>query len=246
MKRLVAILAAGGLCLWFVIASQSPGSAALVPAGLTPMAYLPMVYGSGNVVATVTPGSTASVPPTPTHPPVPPWATPTQAPTVQPVPTTSPGKQVLLNGGFENGTSPWLLMGLSERTTNFRHSGSYSMWLGGYNNASDQVKQWVTGPSCSPNASLSFWYLLMSDASSGHGINDRLSVRVHEASHNDLLVQSDRWWWPQRVGYWISENVSVPNAANKSLVVTFLVETDGAYLSAWFVDDVTLTFDNCS
>jgi len=44
MKRL-AILAAGGLCLWILVASQPFGSAALVPAGLTPMVFLPYVAG---------------------------------------------------------------------------------------------------------------------------------------------------------------------------------------------------------
>jgi hypothetical protein len=66
--------------------------------------------------------------------------------------------QVIQNGGFENSTfAPWDIFGIPELSTSTKHSGSQSAFLGGYDDADDEVQQAVSIPSDASDVTIDFW-----------------------------------------------------------------------------------------
>lgn len=92
------------------------------------------------------------------------------------------GSQLISNGGFESGTSPWVLSGQVVRSTgSFPHSGIAYMILNGVNNSSGTLYQTVTIPSgSSPN--LTFWLNITTNEAQGAAIFDRLFIEVRNTS----------------------------------------------------------------
>src|SRR5947208_4197554 len=93
---------------------------------------------------------------TPTNTPTPhpratntPTRTPTNTPTRTPTPVSGGCNNVIGNGGFESGTTPWVQSstnGYQLIDTTRPHTGSYSAYLGGYNNGTDTIYQTVSIP----------------------------------------------------------------------------------------------------
>ena len=57
--------------------------------------------------------------------------------------------RALTNGGFESGTTPWVQTstnGYQLIDTTRPHTGTYSAYLGGYNNGADTIYQQITIP----------------------------------------------------------------------------------------------------
>ncbi len=92
------------------------------------------------------------------------------------------GTELIVNGGFESGTSPWVLSGQVVRSTgSFPHSGVAYMIINGVNNSSGTLYQTVTIPSgTSPN--LNFWLNVTSSEATGAPIFDRLFIEVRSTT----------------------------------------------------------------
>ncbi len=75
------------------------------------------------------------------------------------------GQDLLSNGGFEDGpgSAPWVQVknGTSDLISNTQHySGTYSVWLGGRNNADEEVLQSFVVPYYTEAVTLTFKRLL--------------------------------------------------------------------------------------
>jgi hypothetical protein len=180
-----------------------------------------------------TPTSTAIATPTKT-------ATPRPTATVAPTPTST-ASNVISNGGFENGTSPWVESskgGYELIDTTQPHSGSYSADLCGDNSCSDSIYQQVTVPSTASSAQLSYyWYLSTQETSSK--AYDYLYVRIRSASGSTLTTvqtitngsTADSW---QSASY----TVNLSSYRGQTIQVAFVATTDSQEPSEFFVDDV--------
>lgn len=95
---------------------------------------------------------------------------------------TGGGGQLIVNGGFESGTTPWTLSGQVVRSTGaYPHSGVAYMIINGVNNSSGTLYQTVAIPSgSSPN--LNFWLNVTSSEATGAIIYDRLFIEVRSTS----------------------------------------------------------------
>lgn len=161
--------------------------------------------------------------------------TPTPTPTATPTPP--PGGEQIVNGGFENGTSPWVQSsanGYQLIDPTRPHTGSYSAWLGGYNNANDTIYQTVTVPA---NGTLSYWWY-MSTQETTHPW-DYLRVQLYSTS-GTLIATLRTWNDGSGANTWRQDSISLASYAGQTLRVRFNTTTDSSLTTSFFVDDVSL------
>jgi hypothetical protein len=91
------------------------------------------------------------------------------------------GGELIVNPGFESGTTPWIVSGQVTRSTgSFPHSGIAYMIINGVNSSSGTLYQTVTIPS--GGANLNFWLNITSSEATGAAIFDRLFIEVRNTS----------------------------------------------------------------
>jgi hypothetical protein len=148
--------------------------------------------------------------------------------------------QLITNGGFESGTSPWVLSGAIRSTGSFPHSGVAYSILGGSNNASHTEYQTITIPAgCSPN--LTFWLNVTSSETTTVTQYDRLFIEVRNTSGTLLstlatfsnLNKGTAGVYVQRGPY------SLASWAGQTVRIQFRGTTDVSLITTFRVDDVS-------
>jgi Zn-dependent metalloprotease len=102
--------------------------------------------------------------------------------TVSQAGATGGGVELITNGGFESGTTPWIISGQVTRSTGaYPHGGVAYMILGGVNSTTGTLYEQITVPAgSSPN--LTFWLNITTGEAAGAAIYDRLYVEVRNTS----------------------------------------------------------------
>ena len=91
------------------------------------------------------------------------------------------GTNVIVNPGFETGTTPWVISGQTVRSTGtFPHSGVAYMIVGPVNSSTSTLYQTVTIPS--GGANLNFWLNITTSEAAGAAIFDRCFIEVRNTS----------------------------------------------------------------
>lgn len=155
-----------------------------------------------------------------------------------PPPPPPPPDSSLQNGGFENGTAPWVQAssgGYTLITTDRPHTGSYSAWLGGYNFAYDRVYQAVTIPS---NGVLTYWWYQTSSEGTSTAY-DYFRVRLYRTDGTLVATLKTRSNRDAR-GAWYQDSINLSSYAGQTLNIHFSVSTDFSLPTSFFVDDVAL------
>jgi hypothetical protein len=94
---------------------------------------------------------------------------------------TSGGTQLIVNPGFETGTTPWVVSGQVTRSTgSFPHGGVAYMIINGVDSTSGTLYQQVSVPS--GGASLNFWLNITTSEAAGASIFDRLFIEVRSTT----------------------------------------------------------------
>jgi len=186
---------------------------------------------------TNTPTATATPPPGPTN-------TPTRTPTPPPGPTATPtpsaGSQLILNGGFESGSSPWVQAssgGFNIVDSTRPRNGTYSAYLCGYNGCADSIYQTVSIPAGVTAATLTYaWY--MSTQETSHPFDYRYA-RVRNSSGSTLATLqtiSDG----STANAWQSASFSLLAYAGQTVQIAFVGSNDSSNSTDFFIDDVAL------
>ena len=187
-----------------------------------------------------TPGPTST--PTRTATPGIPPTTVTAIPPIITLTPVPPGcVDLLQNGGFETGWSPWIVPNnpiMPQIVTTPVFSGAYSLQLGSQTqNASSysSARQWVTVPWSHPRVVLQFWVNTWAQSLSG---DDRQQVVLLAPGDTVLAVP---WKVLENTRTWLPHSFDLIGLAGQTFAVYFNVINDGAGGStAMFVDDARL------
>ena len=152
------------------------------------------------------------------------------------------GTQLIVNGGYESGTTPWVLSGQVVRSTgSFPHSGVAYMILNGVNSTSGTLYQTVTIPSgSSPN--LTFWLNITTNEAAGAAVFDRLFIEVRNTS--GTLLATLATFSNQNSGtagaYVLRGPYNLSSFAGQTVRIQFRGTNDSILSTSFRVDDVSV------
>ncbi len=224
-----------------------------LPAGVT--ATFPSEVNSGSFAFTLNASSSAvpgtfNVMVTGTYP----TTTLTHAVTF-PLTVVLPGKQLLGNPGFENGTSatPWTLTSSNGQTTYLlctlaacgvgAHSGNYYLYFDGYGMThTDAATQTVSIPSNVSSATLSFYLTETTDETTTTKANDVLTVKILNSSGTVLSTVATFSNLDARstTGYRLYQYALPSSVIGQTVVVSFSGTENTSLQTSFFLDDVSL------
>ncbi|MES9525379.1 M28 family peptidase [Streptomyces capoamus] len=144
--------------------------------------------------------------------------------------------QVLSNGGFESGTSPWTgdTGAIGTFSGQSAHSGTRYAWLAGYGYAAtDTLAQTVTVPSGCTRATLRYW-LHVDTAESGTTVYDTFQVKV------DGTVKQTYSNVDAATGY-TERTLDLSQYLGRQITLSFTGTEDSGLQTSFVVDDATLT-----
>ncbi|MFG1881642.1 M28 family peptidase [Micromonospora sp. NPDC049102] len=146
------------------------------------------------------------------------------------------GGQVIGNGGFESGTTPWTASSgvITNSGSQPARTGSYKAWLDGYGSShTDTLSQSVTVPAGCSSYTLSFWLHVDTAETTGSTAYDKLTVQVGSttlATYSNLNAAS---------GY-AQRTFSVAGFAGQTVTLKFAGTEDSSLQTSFVIDDVTL------
>ncbi|WP_405495191.1 M1 family aminopeptidase [Streptomyces sp. NBC_00096] len=152
-------------------------------------------------------------------------------------PTACTPAQVVANGGFESGTSPWSQSQTSvitNRAGQSAHGGTYFGWLNGVGSThTDTLTQSVTIPSGCSSASLSFWLHIGTAETTTSTKYDKLTAKIGTTT---LATYSNL---DKNTGY-AQKTFDVSAFAGQTVTLAFTGTEDSSLQTSFVVDDVAL------
>jgi len=151
------------------------------------------------------------------------------------------GAELISNGGFETGTTPWIVAGQVTRSTgSFPHSGVAYMILGGVNSTTGTLYQTVTIPS--GGANLNFWLNITTSEAAGAAVFDRVFIEVRNTS--GTLLATLATFSNQNSGtagvYVLRGPYNLSAFANQTVRIQFRATEDITLPTSFRVDDVSV------
>jgi hypothetical protein len=152
------------------------------------------------------------------------------------------GQNLIVNGGFENGSSPWTLTAgvLNSSAAEPPHSGSFDAWLDGYGTThTDSAVQTVTIPSTATSATLTFWLHIDTAETTTTTAFDTLRVQVLNTSNTVLATLGTFSNLNKAAGY-SQKSFSVLQFKGQTVKIRFLGTEDSSLQTSFVIDDVAL------
>ncbi|SCF15128.1 Peptidase family M28 [Micromonospora coriariae] len=146
------------------------------------------------------------------------------------------GGQVIGNGGFESGSTPWTASSgvITSSSGQPARTGSYKAWLDGYGSThTDTLSQSVTVPAGCASYTLSFWLHIDTAETTASTAYDRLTVQVGSAA---LATYSNL---NAAAGY-AQRTFNVAAYAGQTVTLRFTGTEDSSLQTSFVIDDVTL------
>ncbi|MBT2408664.1 MULTISPECIES: M1 family metallopeptidase [unclassified Streptomyces] len=156
-------------------------------------------------------------------------------------PTASPAActpaQVVANGGFESGTSPWSQSSASvitSRAGQTAHGGTTFAWLNGVGSThTDTLSQSVTIPSGCSTATLTFWLHIDTAETTSSTKYDKLTAKIGSTT---LATYSNL---DKNTGY-VQKSFDVSAFAGQTVSLAFTGTEDSSLQTSFVVDDIAL------
>ncbi|MFE1173984.1 M28 family peptidase [Streptomyces sp. NPDC058773] len=145
------------------------------------------------------------------------------------------GQQLLTNGGFESGTTPWTgdTGAIGAHAGQSAHSGSRFAWLGGYgSSATDTLNQSVTVPAGCTKATLTYWLHIDTDENERVAY-DTFKVKVGSTTLTTLSNTDAASGYTQRT-------LDLSPYIGQRITLTFTATEDSSLQTSFVVDDAIL------
>ncbi|HEX8557267.1 MAG TPA: M36 family metallopeptidase [Pyrinomonadaceae bacterium] len=155
--------------------------------------------------------------------------------------TSGGGAELLVNPGFESGTTPWVISGQVTRSTGtLPHSGVAYMIINGVNSSSGSLYQTVTVPG--GGANLNFWLNITTSEAAGASVFDRLFIEVRNTS--GTLLATLATFSNQNSGtsgvYVLRGPYNLSSFAGQTVRIQFRGTNDVTLPTSFRVDDVSV------
>lgn len=145
--------------------------------------------------------------------------------------------QVVTNGGFESGTSPWTQSSTSvitSRSGQTAHGGTAYAWLDGVGSThTDTLSQSVTIPAGCGTATLSFWLHTDTAETTSSVAYDKLTAKVGGTT---LATYSNL---DKNTGY-VRKSLDVSAFAGQTVSLAFTGTEDSSLRTSFVLDDIAL------
>ncbi|MEU6066918.1 M1 family aminopeptidase [Streptomyces sp. NPDC047082] len=145
--------------------------------------------------------------------------------------------QVVTNGGFESGTSPWTQSSsgvITSRSGQTAHGGTSFAWLNGVGSThTDTLSQSVTIPSGCSTATLTFWLHIDTTETTSSIAYDKLTAKIGSAT---LATYSNL---NKNTGY-VQKSFDVSAFAGQTVSLTFTGTEDSSLQTSFVLDDIAL------
>ncbi|MCX4578571.1 M1 family aminopeptidase [Streptomyces sp. NBC_01571] len=145
--------------------------------------------------------------------------------------------QVVTNGGFESGTSPWTQSStgvITSRAGQTAHGGTSFAWLDGVGSThTDTLSQSVTIPSGCSSATLTFWLHIDTTETTTSTAYDKLTAKIGSTT---LATYSNL---NKNTGY-AQKSFDVSAFAGQTVTVAFTGTEDSSLRTSFVLDDVAL------
>nr|WP_223184314.1 M1 family metallopeptidase [Streptomyces sp. CBMA152] len=159
------------------------------------------------------------------------------APSATPHAATCTPTQVVANGGFESGTSPWSQSSssvITSRAGESAHGGTSFAWLDGVGSThTDTLSQSVTIPSGCSTATLTFWLHIDTDETTSSTAYDKLTAKIGSTT---LATYSNL---DQNTGY-VQKSIDVSAFAGQTVNLAFTGTEDYSLQTSFVLDDIAL------
>ncbi|WP_369229656.1 M1 family aminopeptidase [Streptomyces sp. R21] len=159
------------------------------------------------------------------------------APPTLPVAAACTPTQVVSNGGFESGTSPWSQSStgiITNRTGQTAHGGTSFAWLDGTGGThTDTLSQSVTIPSGCSAATLTFWLHIDTAETTSSTAYDKMTAKIGSTT---LATYSNL---NKNTGY-VQKSFDVSSFAGQTVTVAFTGTEDSSLQTSFVLDDIAL------
>ncbi|MEW2432283.1 M28 family peptidase [Micromonospora sp. NPDC047644] len=146
------------------------------------------------------------------------------------------GGQVVGNGGFESGSTPWTASSgvITNASAQPARTGSYKAWLNGNGSSgTESLTQSVTLPAGCASYTLSFWLHIDTAETTSSTVYDRLTVQLGSST---LATYSNL----NRASGYVQRSFSVAGSAGQTVTLRFTGTEDSSLQTSFVIDDVTL------
>ncbi|MFD8929899.1 M1 family metallopeptidase, partial [Streptomyces mirabilis] len=145
--------------------------------------------------------------------------------------------QVVTNGGFESGTSPWTQSSstvITSRSGQSAHGGTSFAWLNGVGSThTDTLSQSVTIPSGCSSATLTFWLHIDTAETTSSTAYDKLTAKIGSTT---LATYSNL---NKATGY-VQKSFDVSAFAGQTVSLAFTGTEDSSLQTSFVLDDIAL------
>jgi len=159
------------------------------------------------------------------------------APHAAPLAAACTPAQVVTNGGFESGASPWSQSSsgvITTRAGQTAHGGTNFAWLDGVGSThTDTLSQSVTIPTGCDSATLTFWLHIDTAETTSSTAYDKLTAKIGSTT---LATYSNL---NKATGY-VQKSFDVSSFAGQTVNVAFTGTEDSSLQTSFVVDDVAL------
>ncbi|HSS78479.1 MAG TPA: hypothetical protein VLV54_17265 [Thermoanaerobaculia bacterium] len=158
--------------------------------------------------------------------------------------SSSAAQQLIVNPGFENGTTatPWVPTAgvINNSASEPPHSGSWDAWMDGYGTThTDSLYQQVTIPSTATTATLTFWLHIDTAETTTVTAFDTLQVQIRNSSNAVLSTLQTFSNLNKATGY-SQKSYNLISFKGQTIRVYLLAAEDSSLQTSFVVDDFAL------